>query len=423
MCRAPNTLADGTQVACRECWQCRKARVDDLVGRGIAEMRTTPVGCHTVTLTYGRDRDESSITYGDAEHVRAAVLTYSDVQKMLKLLRRHGYPCRYLVTGEYGSKKGRAHFHAILFWQERVPPGIVLHENIRFARYDDKTGEPAMIKVNGKEEPAEFWPHGHTFWQEASYEAFRYNLKYVLKELGQGAAEAQYRKGQSRFPPLGTAYFDDLARRTAQAGLVPLDGSYSFPEALRKNGERIQFRLQGRAEEMYREAYVRWWRQLHGDKPMPHSEYMHDWLEAQGMPMPLDKRELRQRRADYAGTVRAPHGQFYSEYWSDDDYLEIAGGNESDFHKLVPIVAEAVGEWVNGAYRLPEAEWSSLMDGSAVRWNDALNSYVYDRGDGNRWLWTFNKQEGNYEWRKLAGQKPVSRKRGGRVVRQPQPQS
>ena len=143
MCISPRTLRDGTQVVCRECWRCRRARVDDVIGRCIAEMRTTPVGVHSVSLTYGRDRDESSVTYGEAEHERAVVLTYSDVQKLMKLLRVNGYPCRYLVVGEYGSRKGRAHWHAIFFWTKRVPPGIVFGQNWRWARYDEKTGQQA----------------------------------------------------------------------------------------------------------------------------------------------------------------------------------------------------------------------------------------------------------------------------------------
>lgn len=89
MCQSPNKLADGTQVACHECWQCINAQVDDWCGRCIAENRTA-VASHAVTLTYGRDISADSVTYGDAEHERAAVLTYSDVQKWLKLFRRHG---------------------------------------------------------------------------------------------------------------------------------------------------------------------------------------------------------------------------------------------------------------------------------------------------------------------------------------------
>ena len=276
MCISPRTLRDGTQVVCRECWRCRRARVDDVIGRCIAEMRTTPVGVHSVSLTYGRDRDESSVTYGEAEHERAVVLTYSDVQKLMKLLRVNGYPCRYLVVGEYGSRKGRAHWHAIFFWTKRVPPGIVFGQNWRWARYDEKTGQQAKGRYG---EPAEFWPHGHTFWQQASYESFRYNLKYVLKDLSYEEFDRQAKKGQSKEPPLGTAYFDGLAKRYAEQGLAPQDGYYTFPEALRRSGERVRFRLGGRSEELFVLAYERWWKELNPGRHMPASEYVETMLD------------------------------------------------------------------------------------------------------------------------------------------------
>lgn len=266
MCIAPNRLHDGTDVACRECWQCRKARVDDWVGRGIAEMRTCHAA-HAVTLTYGRDQREDSVTYGEAEHERAVVLTYSDVQKFLKLLRRHGFPCRYLVTGEYGAAKGRSHWHILLFWQERVPPGIELRKNVRFTRYNDRG------KAVG-----EFWPHGHVFFDTGSYEAFRYNLKYVLKAQGEAASEAQGKAVCSKHPPLGAAYFASMAADYARQGLVPSDGVYTFPEALRKNGERVQFRLPNASasSRLFAEAFVAEWERLHGEPPE-----LNEWLQTQ----------------------------------------------------------------------------------------------------------------------------------------------
>ena len=82
MCKAPLVLDDGTEVACRYCSQCVDRKITDWVGRNIAESKSA-VKTFAVTLTYGRDRR------GDVDHVRAFLLTYSDVQKYLKLLRRH----------------------------------------------------------------------------------------------------------------------------------------------------------------------------------------------------------------------------------------------------------------------------------------------------------------------------------------------
>ena len=275
MCIAPQTLEDGTQVACRECWQCRKARVDDWCGRGIAELRTCKAA-HAVTLTYGRDRNQKSVSYGEAEHERAAVLTYSDVQKFLKLLRRHGFPCRYIVTGEYGSRKGRAHWHVLLFWQDKVPPGIELGKNLWFARYNEDG-----------EEVGDFWPHGHTFWQAPEYEHFRYNLKYILKEQGSSAAEQQGKLVMSKVPPLGSEYFVQRAWKMARQGLVPLDGTYTFPEAVRRNGERVLFRMSETIERIFIEAYMAAWDEVGTDRHPPYSEWLYERLEKRAAPLPL----------------------------------------------------------------------------------------------------------------------------------------
>ena len=287
MCLNPRQLDDGTQVACRECWQCRRSRVDDIVGRGTAEMKTA-VASHAVTLTYGRGRDVSKLTYGEAEHERAAVLTYSDIQKMMKLLRRHGYPARYLVSGEYGTRKGRAHWHILLFWQERAPK-VELGQNWMFQRFDD-AGQPVTLQSG---EPAMFWPHGHTFWAEPSYEAFRYNLKYVLKAQGQGADEAQSKVVWSKGEPLGAAYFRSLARDYAKQGLAPRDGLYTFPEAVRRNGERVKFRLAGRSEELFVEAFSEAWAEFWPGRHEPASEYIEgvqDRMASAARPLALERK-------------------------------------------------------------------------------------------------------------------------------------
>ena len=299
MCLAPRTLDDGTQVACRECWQCRKARVDDWCGRCIAEMKTTPVGVHTVSLTYGRGRDADSAYHGEVHHERAVVLTYSDVQKFLKLLRRHGYPCRYMVTGEYGSKNGRAHWHIVLFWLERVPPGIELEKNHWFGRLDEETGEHVLLQDGS---PAWFWPHGHTYWKVGSYEAFRYNLKYVLKAQGQGADEAQSKAVMSKMPPMGAAYFADMGRRYAREGLTPQDGLYTFPEAVRKNGERVQFRLESgsASARLYADAFVAEWRERYASEPV-----LNEWLLTQLTGASERTREMR-RLEDIEWRERMP---------------------------------------------------------------------------------------------------------------------
>ena len=152
MCLSPLKISDVGWVACRECWQCRERKVDDWVGRNIAESKTAKAA-HVVTLTYGEDP-----RIGGIDHIRAALLTYSDVQKYLKRLRGDGYPVRYFVVGEYGSVKGRAHWHIVLYWQAAVP--------------EHRHRENFMQK---------HWPHGWSYWDEVSPSAIRYACKYLQK--------------------------------------------------------------------------------------------------------------------------------------------------------------------------------------------------------------------------------------------------
>lgn len=253
MCISPLILEDGTQTACHNCWQCIERKVDDWVGRNIAESKTA-MRSFAITLTYGRNR------VGDVDHERAVILTYSDVQKYFKLLRRHGYPMRYLVTGEYGSAKGRAHWHVMIWWLDRVP------EHVLDKRFDEA-----------------HWPHGVSFWTRPSFQAIRYNLKYIQKDIGE--AERQGHLAMSKKPPIGSAYFERLAEQYVKQGLAPQDLVYTFPEAKMRSplsprrGELLRFMLGGRSAELFMEHYVRTWAKVYPGAQLPNSELVENWVE------------------------------------------------------------------------------------------------------------------------------------------------
>jgi hypothetical protein len=204
-----------------------------------------------VTLTYGRSRA------GDVDHERAVILTYSDIQKYLKLLRRHGFPVRYFVTGEFGSKKGRAHWHIMLYWQNGAP----VHE------LDRNFIEP-------------HWPHGWSFWTKPTPHAVRYNCKYIQKDMGD--AERQGHLAMSKKPPLGAAYFEQLAEQYVRQGLAPQDLTYSFPDVRRRRGDReevVQFVLMERSAELFLAHYVKCWREAWPNRDFPRSELVEEFTD------------------------------------------------------------------------------------------------------------------------------------------------
>ena len=264
MCLNPVKIVDVGWVACRECWQCRERKVDDWVGRNIAESKTA-TAAHVVTLTYGEDAKIGSI-----DHIRAAVLTYSDVQKYLKHLRSDGFPVRYFVVGEYGSKKGRAHWHIVLYWQGAVPEHK-LREN--FAQ--------------------KHWPHGWSYWDKVSPSAIRYACKYLQKDAHDDARQG-FGPMPSKKPPLGDAYFKQLADKYVEQGLVMHDLFYSFPEVTRvplgligktikvrrEALKPVRFMMSGKTAENFVGSYVKRREEVYNDLP-PRSDVVLAYLDKQ----------------------------------------------------------------------------------------------------------------------------------------------
>ena len=249
MCITPCTLDNGEMVACRYCWQCRKNRVNDLVGRCIAEQEYSSQTL-AVTMTYG----------GDVK--AAATLIYEDFQKFMKRLRKK-YSVRYIVAGEYGSKKGRAHWHAILFFRGKAPQ---IKPTISDCEGDDICLER---NLNWKH-----WPHGFVLFQQPSYRAFSYLLKYVLKDQQQQVAVTHL--AMSKKPPLGFEYVDDYAQRYVDDGLAPQHYFYKFPHVFDAAGRRRQFLMQGKTRENFVTSFQSKWQEQKGTPP-PYSEALEEF--------------------------------------------------------------------------------------------------------------------------------------------------
>lgn len=264
MCEAPILIpVNGFTVPtpCHKCMQCRDRKVTDYVGRNIAESKTA-LASHAMTLTYGRDE------HGESLHERSQILTYTDVQKFIKLLRRHGYPVRYFITGEYGSKWGRSHWHVILYWQKKVPPGIVLDDPFyMFARLN-ADGSQA---VDDKGKPAFFWPHGFAHVKEPSAHNVMYNCKYIQKDMGDDLRQGHL--AMSKKPPIGYHWFRMHAGKYVKAGLAPRDLKYSFPDITDpKTGLPWVYYFTGRSAELFLESYIELWRKAYPGQHWPRSE-------------------------------------------------------------------------------------------------------------------------------------------------------
>lgn len=283
MCTTPNTLRDGKIVACHSCQQCREQAIDDWVGRNIAEQKTSDASFF-VTLTYGRNQA------GDSLHERSVVLTYRDPQLYFKMLRWHGFNVRYMVAGEYGTKKGRAHWHAIVHFKGAVPIHTITPPNHKGVRFDHYANKPDGSEIWGtgvnKGVRSMWWPWGHSVWKKATPENIRYCCEYVLKDNFDDAAQSKF--CMSKQPPIGSEWAAREAQRYVDQYVAVQTLDYKFPDVRYKSGKNKgrprNYRWRGKAAEIFLEEYVRRWHERHGAVPMPYSQVVQDYLLRWGDP-------------------------------------------------------------------------------------------------------------------------------------------
>lgn len=234
MCRNTYRI-DQQTVECRNCIECERDRLNDWVGRCLLEADHSD-SAYAVTFTY----DESP-----ANDYRKVVLHYEDVQRMLKRIRiwqarqdeAAGRPkgfssTRYICSGEYGKKSARAHWHIVLFFRGEVPsiPSIEKRQNW------------------------DFWGHGFTYWQPVSGRAFFYTLKYIRKSYAKCR-----RFMMSKGPLIGFRGLEEMGRRWARAGIPINRWWYHHPNGLHTDGNKVVYRLKGKAREVVFNAYCLEW--------------------------------------------------------------------------------------------------------------------------------------------------------------------
>lgn len=90
-------------VPCGKCAFCVKKSIDHWCTRIEHEMETSS-SAFFITLTY------------DDEHLpKNLSVSKRDLQLFIKRLRKRNPAIRYFAVGEYGSERGRPHYHAVIF--------------------------------------------------------------------------------------------------------------------------------------------------------------------------------------------------------------------------------------------------------------------------------------------------------------------
>lgn len=208
-----------TPVPCDRCKLCRENYVSDWVGRCLCEASTSQHSC-TVSLTYAKPDD-----FRDVSH---KVVNPHHFQLFMKRLRRAGHKVRYLVAGEYGDLRDRAHFHAILFFTDLRPSPdgrVPILERKKHkadpsscARFCREIPQEEMVNISE-------WPHGHiTVDWSCSEKAVRYCVEYL-----HGPNKKNGWRSESKKPALGAAWFAQKAETAVNLDVLPSSFEYMPP--------------------------------------------------------------------------------------------------------------------------------------------------------------------------------------------------
>lgn len=322
MCINPQTIwidrETSATVRCRDCWQCQREKMMDWVGRAIAEQKSSSRTL-ALTLTYAGDGPETR------------TLVYSDVQKFLKKLRFDGYKVRYLVAGEYGSQKGRAHWHLILFFKHKFPE-VELDRRITW----------------------KYWDHGLVYFQNPDFRGFAYVLKYILK----GKAKQEGHFGMSKKPPLGHEYLTcELVHRYVKAGLAPRDFKFSWPDVQSRRGKPLIFNMTGVTRRNFVDAFVQTWRTIHGGEP-PYTEALEREMEKNFMQTPegqelqefkheLQTQDKKERTARIISRQPSKYKEWKREKQFKKDYYDYI---HSRVAKKITVGDESSFVWFEGLF-------------------------------------------------------------------------
>lgn len=157
MCLYP-LFVHGSLCACGKCMECLIAKSNEWAFRCCLEASLYKDNC-CITLTYNNDFLPSNET-----------LVKSDLQKFVKRLRKHLEPVkiRYFACGEYGSLRGRPHYHIIVF--NYKPPDLVYF-------FTDKKGTDVFLS----REIQKLWKFGFSSVVDVSLNTAKYCAKYLQK--------------------------------------------------------------------------------------------------------------------------------------------------------------------------------------------------------------------------------------------------
>lgn len=155
-----------TPVPCGKCQGCRADRSREWSVRMLLELEDMKDAIF-VTLTYN-DAHLPRNSYG------TPTLDKRDYQLYLKRLRKHfpGKKIRYVLSGEYGSRTYRPHYHAIIFGLSLRDFPDIRQQSINELGHPFFTS-PTMERI---------WSNGYILMSGVTFHTCNYVARYTLKK-------------------------------------------------------------------------------------------------------------------------------------------------------------------------------------------------------------------------------------------------
>lgn len=223
-------IKDFIEVPCGKCWGCRLEYSKQWAMRCMLEAKDHENN-QFITLTYDDEHlpHNQIIDYDTGEVITQETLAPEDLQGFMKKLRRYyeyhfGYgrdKIKFYACGEYGDRKGRPHYHAIIY-DLPIPD--------KKLKCIDKKGS----KVYTSEIITKIWGKGIVGIADVTYESCAYVARYVMKKIkGKEAVEELEATGKvncftrmSRNPGIGKKYYDENSGKIYECDEIWLKNKY-----------------------------------------------------------------------------------------------------------------------------------------------------------------------------------------------------
>lgn len=154
------------EIPCGKCAECVKQKRQDWANRIYLESKCHEKNCF-ITLTYS---PENLPINDDGKPVLVKNDLVLFMKRLRKELKKRDVFIRFYGVGEYGSRRGRPHFHLVIFGEDFKFDRKVLRSNGRFVDFVSDT-------------ISKCWKFGYHTVNDFSYSNARYIAGYVSKKV------------------------------------------------------------------------------------------------------------------------------------------------------------------------------------------------------------------------------------------------